>query len=205
MGPSGEDDQPGLTRLQLVRMDDGLPEGFPALRAEADAEGHRHMSRLAAEVAETPQMFTVLLAARLDGDLVGVGGLTPEPADPSAHRMRRLFVSARARRRGVARTLANALLHEALQHTRHVTFHAGNPDAALRFGATDTIDPTREDVVTRAHELTEGIGVDDAFDAVGAAPLVETCIWATRNGGTTVLVGAAPLDQNVALAPASTR
>jgi S-(hydroxymethyl)glutathione dehydrogenase / alcohol dehydrogenase len=75
-------------------------------------------------------------------------------------------------------------------------------DAALRFGATDTIDPIREDVVTRVHELTDGIGVDDAFDAVGAASLVETCIWATRNGGTTVLVGAAPLDQNVALAPA---
>ncbi len=79
---------------------------------------------------------------------------------------------------------------------------AARRDAALRFGATDVIDPTRQDVVARVHELTDGIGVDDAFDAVGAAALVETCIWATRNGGTTVLVGAAPLDQNVALAPA---
>ena len=115
--------------LQLVRLEGELPEGFAALRAEADAEGHRHMSRLAQEVVESPGMFTALLAAFEDGALVGVGGLTPEPAEPSAQRMRRLFVTARARRRGVARTLANALLQEALQHTRRVTVHAGDPEA----------------------------------------------------------------------------
>jgi Zn-dependent alcohol dehydrogenase len=49
--------------------------------------------------------------------------------------------------------------------------------------------------------LTDEIGVDDAFDAVGSGPLAEACLWATRNGGTTVLVGAAPLDHNVTLAP----
>jgi GNAT superfamily N-acetyltransferase len=43
--------------------------------------------------------------------------------------MRRLFVTASARRRGVARTLADALLQEALQHTRRVTVHAGSAEA----------------------------------------------------------------------------
>jgi GNAT superfamily N-acetyltransferase len=43
--------------------------------------------------------------------------------------MRRLFVTRRARRRGVARRLANALLAEALQHAPVVTVHTGNPDA----------------------------------------------------------------------------
>jgi Zn-dependent alcohol dehydrogenase len=75
-------------------------------------------------------------------------------------------------------------------------------EAALRFGATDVIDPTSEDVVSRVHALTDGIGVDDAFDAVGSGALVEMCLWATRNGGTTVMVGAGGLDQNVSLAPA---
>lgn len=117
--------------LQLVRLDDALPDGFDALRSEADAEGHRHMSRLAAEVAATPEMFTALLAAFGDGVLVGVGGVTPEPeaAPGEAWRMRRLFVSPRARRSGVARALANALLAEALGLSRLVTVHAGNPDA----------------------------------------------------------------------------
>lgn len=115
--------------IQLVRLEGALPDGFDALRAEADAEGHRHMSRLADEMAATPEMFTALLAAFEDGELVGIGGLTPEPADPTAQRMRRLFVTGRVRRRGVARTLANALLAEALQHKRTVTVHAGNPGA----------------------------------------------------------------------------
>jgi S-(hydroxymethyl)glutathione dehydrogenase / alcohol dehydrogenase len=75
-------------------------------------------------------------------------------------------------------------------------------EAALRFGATDVIDPTTQDVVARVQQLTDGIGVDNAFEAVGSGPLVETCLWATRNGGTTVMVGAAGLEHNVTMAPA---
>ena len=37
--------------VQLVRVIDDLPDGFDALRAEADAEGFKAMSRLAAEWA----------------------------------------------------------------------------------------------------------------------------------------------------------
>jgi len=51
------------------------------------------------------------------------------------------------------------------------------------------------------HQLTSGIGVDYAFDAVGAGPVIETCLWTTRNGGTTVMVGAGGIDQTVTLAP----
>ncbi len=75
-------------------------------------------------------------------------------------------------------------------------------EAALQFGATDVIDPTNENVAIRSHELTGGIGVDYAFEAVGLGSLVETGLFATRNGGTTVMVGAGGLDQNVSLAPA---
>ena len=46
-------------------------------------------------------------------------------------------------------------------------------EAAAQFGATDVIDPTKENVAIRAHELTNGIGVDYAFDAVGLGSLVE--------------------------------
>jgi len=78
---------------------------------------------------------------------------------------------------------------------------ASRREAALHFGATDIIDPTTEDVVGRVHAITNGIGVDDAFDAVGSTAAIETCVWSTRNGGTTVLVGAGGLDQTMNLSP----
>ncbi len=52
-------------------------------------------------------------------------------------------------------------------------------------------------------ELT-GIGADVAFDAVGSAALVETAIASVRNGGTTVMVGAAPVEDQVQVNPALT-
>ena len=69
-------------------------------------------------------------------------------------------------------------------------------DGAEKFGATDAIDPVSEDVLSRVMALT-GVGVDYAFDAVGAAALIETGMWACRPGGTTVMVGAAPIDHVV--------
>src|SRR5262245_60030755 len=75
-------------------------------------------------------------------------------------------------------------------------------DVALRFGATDTIDPAASDVASRAFELT-GIGVDFAFDAVGRASLIQTGLAATRRGGTTVCVGAAPLEDTIQVTPAA--
>jgi Zn-dependent alcohol dehydrogenase len=79
---------------------------------------------------------------------------------------------------------------------------AARRDAALRLGATDVLDPTHEDVVARTHALT-GVGADYAFDAVGRGRLVEDGLRATRNGGTTVAVGAAPMDDAITIAPAA--
>jgi len=77
---------------------------------------------------------------------------------------------------------------------------AARRDAAARFGATDAVDPTSGDVTAEVMRLT-GVGVDYAFDAVGRAALVETGLWATRNGGLTVLVGAAPAEEVVSFPP----
>ena len=74
--------------------------------------------------------------------------------------------------------------------------------AAARFGATDLIDPSAEDVIGRAQEIT-GVGVDYAFDAAGRASLVQAGLVATRAGGTTVCVGAPPIEDAVTIAPAA--
>jgi S-(hydroxymethyl)glutathione dehydrogenase / alcohol dehydrogenase len=79
---------------------------------------------------------------------------------------------------------------------------AARREAAKRFGATDLVDPTTTDAASYAMEASR-VGVDYAFDAVGRASLVQTCIAATRNGGTTVAVGAAPMDDVISIAPAA--
>lgn len=72
-------------------------------------------------------------------------------------------------------------------------------DAALRFGATHVVDPDASDPIGVAYELTDGIGVDYAFEAAGRAVLIEAGIGATRMGGTTVCVGAPPIDQHLTI------
>ena len=80
---------------------------------------------------------------------------------------------------------------------------AGRREMALRLGATDAIDPSQEDVAARSREITGGIGVDYAFEAVGAGGLVEQGLLACRSGGTTVCVGAPPISAEIKIAPAA--
>ena len=76
-------------------------------------------------------------------------------------------------------------------------------DVAKALGATDLLDPSSEDVVARARELTDGIGVDYAFETAGVADLVSQGVNAARNGGSIVCVGAPPIDQSIQITPAS--
>lgn len=122
--------------MQLVRIIDDLPDGFDRLRMEAESEGHRNLSRLKQEWLADRSVFRALLAAVAEAELVGIGGLTPEPRPEAgpALRMRRLYVSRGARRQGSGRTLVNALLQEALDEAPLVTVNA-HPDSAAFWGA----------------------------------------------------------------------
>ena len=75
---------------------------------------------------------------------------------------------------------------------------------AKEFGATDILDPGA-DMVKQIYALTNGIGVDYAFDVVGNSKVIEQCIKATRKNGTAVLVGVGRLDDrfsvNAAILP----
>lgn len=72
-------------------------------------------------------------------------------------------------------------------------------EAASAFGATHLIDPANDDLPAAVAEATQGAGVDYAFEAAGRAALVEQGIAATRVGGTTVMVGASPIEENVTI------
>jgi S-(hydroxymethyl)glutathione dehydrogenase/alcohol dehydrogenase len=64
-------------------------------------------------------------------------------------------------------------------------------ESAMRFGATDQIDPGEADPVEQVKALTGGRGVDFAFEVVGAEQLQMQALQMTRRGGTTVFVGIA--------------
>jgi len=61
-------------------------------------------------------------------------------------------------------------------------------EAAKKFGATHTINATKEDPVKTAREITAG-GVTKTFEALGNTKTADQIIRATRPGGTAVIIG----------------
>jgi S-(hydroxymethyl)glutathione dehydrogenase / alcohol dehydrogenase len=66
---------------------------------------------------------------------------------------------------------------------------AGSRELATRCGATHTFDPRTDDVGAAVRELTDGIGVDTAFDCVGTSATLDQAWALSRRGGTVVEIG----------------
>ena len=62
-------------------------------------------------------------------------------------------------------------------------------EMARGFGVTHTINSADEDVVAKVRELTDGRGVDYAFDTIGLPGVTANAFAAVRPGGTAVAVG----------------
>jgi S-(hydroxymethyl)glutathione dehydrogenase/alcohol dehydrogenase len=73
-----------------------------------------------------------------------------------------------------------------------VDVHPGRLEAARAFGATHLVDAAREVAVDRILELTDGDGVDAAFEAIGRPETIAQAFNATRPGGRAVVIGVAP-------------
>lgn len=63
---------------------------------------------------------------------------------------------------------------------------------ARRLGATEVVNSSRLDPVKSILELTNGLGVDAAFECVGSQPALSTAIDMTRGGGTICILGVIP-------------
>ena len=72
-------------------------------------------------------------------------------------------------------------------------------DIAKEFGATHTIDASREDTVERVRELTGGFGADVVVEAVGLPETYEQAFYARDLAGRLVLVGVPTPDKEVTL------
>ena len=69
----------------------------------------------------------------------------------------------------------------------------GKLEFAMKFGATHSINGTQIDSVARVREITGGLGADYTFEVYGSAETIETAYEMARKGGTTVVVGIAPV------------
>jgi Zn-dependent alcohol dehydrogenase len=72
---------------------------------------------------------------------------------------------------------------------------------AKEFGATHTLNASREPVVDRVRELTAGRGADYAFDAIGGEATTLQILEAIRPGGTAVIVGMAAMAVRAPITP----
>jgi 2-desacetyl-2-hydroxyethyl bacteriochlorophyllide A dehydrogenase len=70
---------------------------------------------------------------------------------------------------------------------------------AVKLGADLAIDPSAEDPRERLLAATGGIGVDVAFEAVGAAVTQQTAVSLPRRSGTVVLIGVPPAKAELTL------
>ena len=71
---------------------------------------------------------------------------------------------------------------------------------AKQFGATDTINATEAgDVPDAVRGLTGGLGVDYAFEVVGAPALITQAYMSLKRGGKAIVVGVPPMGQDVSI------
>jgi S-(hydroxymethyl)glutathione dehydrogenase / alcohol dehydrogenase len=73
-------------------------------------------------------------------------------------------------------------------------------ELAVEFGATHAINGANHDPLETVRELTQGSGVDYAFEVISTAPTILQAFEATRPGGTVVVVGVpSPADATITL------
>ena len=132
------------------------------LLTQASSEGFRHVERLRDEWLSGLNRFggpgEAFFVAALDGRAVGVCGLNMDPYanNPSVGRVRRLYVTPGARRRGVGRALVDAVVAEARRSFCTVTLRTEKTEADLLFRALGF--ERVEGVETVTHQLIFGDG-----------------------------------------------
>ncbi|HUB13850.1 MAG TPA: GNAT family N-acetyltransferase [Acetobacteraceae bacterium] len=145
--------------MVAIRPEADLPAGFGDLRDDARREGYTHIERLAADWASGTNRFAgqgeALVAAFMAARLAGVGGVTLDPIDPAALRMRRFYVRPHCRGQGIGRLMAEALLVHARDVTQSIVLNATTEIAVLFWEALGFL-PDRRDGHTHTLRLSAG-------------------------------------------------
>jgi GNAT superfamily N-acetyltransferase len=125
-----------VTAAEIRPFDDIDGEAFAALAADARAEGHRFLERMAAEWQAGTNRFDrpgeLVLGAWVGGSLAGLiaRGIDPHATDPEVGRLRHLYVRRDRRGSGIGLSLARAALEGAERHFRLIRVRLGAEHAA---------------------------------------------------------------------------
>ena len=146
--------------VQIVRCGATLPDDIDILIGAAHAEGFGFVERLrtrwtngAYDDGENPlDTNATAFAGFVDGDLKAIGAQTLDSLEPSPghRRIRHVYVHPDARRAGVGRTLASALIHEGFTHAPRLHLRATH---ALSTAFWDAMGFARVEHPTRTHVL----------------------------------------------------
>jgi GNAT superfamily N-acetyltransferase len=144
----------GMIAIQKIALP--VP-GMESLQVEARAEGYDFIETLVEEWARAENRFgapgEALCGHFYQGLLVAVGGLNCDPFAGCADvgRIRRVYVRAAWRNKGIGRALVTALIEQARTHFRCVRLRAENADAARlyeRIGFASITDPDATHILT---------------------------------------------------------
>jgi S-(hydroxymethyl)glutathione dehydrogenase / alcohol dehydrogenase len=80
---------------------------------------------------------------------------------------------------------------------------AGKLDMARQFGATDVIDASTTEVAAAMKELTGGLGVPHAIEAIGRKDTIELAYRILGKGGRATIIGMTPPDLKIEISAAS--
>lgn len=71
---------------------------------------------------------------------------------------------------------------------------------AMQFGATDAVNAKdNSDVPSAIKEITDGIGVDYAFEVIGSPAVIQQAYFSVKRGGAAVVVGVPPMGSEVGI------
>ena len=76
---------------------------------------------------------------------------------------------------------------------------ASRREQAVRFGVTDLVDPSTDDLASLCMDATAGVGVDHALDTAATSATMTACVQALRSGGQLTVVGVPPLDATISV------
>ena len=74
-------------------------------------------------------------------------------------------------------------------------------DMAKALGADLVVDPTETDLTEAVRDLTDGIGADVVFEAVGTPRTIESALSVAAPGSTVVIIGVTDVDAQAAFRP----
>jgi (R,R)-butanediol dehydrogenase/meso-butanediol dehydrogenase/diacetyl reductase len=84
--------------------------------------------------------------------------------------------------------IISILKAKGIENVYSVELSAVRKEKAAAAGVVKVLDPSVDDVVGTLQAATNGLGVNVAFEAVGASPALQAALDATRSGGTVVNV-----------------